>query len=786
MVILAKNAGFCFGVKRAVDAVEKNIDKKIVTFGPLIHNKNVIESFRSRGVRSIDSISEAQTGETVVIRSHGASADIYAQLNSKGIDYIDATCPYVKRIHERVSKADKNGIPVIIIGEIGHPEVTGILGWAGKNSFVVYSIKDVDKLPELKKAVVVAQTTITEEKWNSILAVLQDKIDEIVPFMSICEATKERQHEAKQIAQKSDAVIVVGGKFSSNTKKLYELCKRYCKNVYHIEDKSELLLEKMSFGDIIGIVAGASTPDTMIREVYNYMIENEKVLPIDGEQIASENDAANDKVEDTSKEYPTSEEPAIEETIKATKPDEENEENNEPEPEAEDTADADSESIDENAEAVEEDIAAAKEPEPEAEAAEEDTAKADVVDEKIVQEPKEENAAPVTEQDEFLEGLEKTIRLKKGELVKGSIVQITDEDVCVNIGYKSDGIIHKSELSFKDEDAKDAFKVGDEIEAEIISMNDGEGNVLLSRKRVEKKQNWIKMQENVGTDKLFKCTIRKAVKGGVTTKIEGYSAFIPASHLSLKYIEDLKEFEGQELEVTLIDADKRQERLVASHKSVLLKEKREKEAQIWDSFVKGEHITGVVKRLTDFGAFVDVGGVDGLLHISDLAWSRVKHPSDIVSEGQELELLILNVDPAKRKIALGYKQLQPKPWDTVPEKYHAGDVVTGKVVRIVPFGAFVQLEPTVDGLIHISQVTTHRIERVEDELRVGDEVEVKILEVNAEKRKISLSRKALLTPEEVPEEKKKEFDKEESFKYELPPVQESTVSLADFFPKNEE
>ena len=268
--------------------------------------------------------------------------------------------------------------------------------------------------------------------------------------------------------------------------------------------------------------------------------------------------------------------------------------------------------------------------------------------------------------------------------------------------------------------------------------------------------------------------------------MDGYSTFIPASHLSLKYIEDLKQFEGQEIEVTLIDADKRQERLVASHKTVLIEQKKEREAELWQAFSKGEHIHGVVKRLTDFGAFVDVGGVDGLLHISDLAWSRVKHPSDVVSEGQELELLILNVDPEKKKIALGYKQLLPKPWDLVPEKYHAGDVVTGKVVRIVPFGAFVQLEPAIDGLIHISQISSHRLERVEDELRVGDDVEVKILDVNSDKHKISLSRRALLPQEDKPMEKKEKFKREENFNYEIPPVQESTVSLADFFPKEEE
>ena len=745
MIIIAKNAGFCFGVKRAVEAVENNLDHHIVTLGPLIHNEYVVRSFEERGVRCIHHLSEVQSGETVVIRSHGASPQIFDEMEKRGIAYIDATCPFVKRIHERVKQAKEDHVPVVIIGKAGHPEVDGIIGWAGDDSYAVYTEDQIQQLPHLHQAVVVAQTTITEDKWNDSITALEHKIEKIIPFFSICSATKERQNEAKEIAQKSNTVIVVGGKESSNTQKLYELCKRYCKNVYYIEHYRELLLEKMCFGGIIGIVAGASTPDTMIREVFNYMIENEKVPPANDDTVDIA-DVATDTAEETVQEIETADtenDGILEETI----PEETEDDNNETTDDEQDNVDAEN---DADVEMVE-----------------------------------EEQDAP-TEKEEFLEGLEKVVRLKKGQIVKGNIVQITDEDICINIGYKSDGIIHKDEISMQDINPKDVFEIGQEIEAEVISLNDGEGNVILSRKRMEKKQNWLKMKENVGSDKVYQCVVKKAVKGGVTTKIEGYSTFIPASHLALKYIEDLKQFEGKEIEVMIIDADKRQERLVASHKNVLLKEKEEKESQLWNSFNKGDHVNGVVKRLTDFGAFVDVGGVDGLLHISDISWSRVKHPSDVISEGQELELIVLNVEPAKKKVALGYKQLQPKPWDLVSTKYHVGDVVSGKVVRIVPFGAFVQLEPTVDGLVHISQVSKQRLEKVEDELHVGDEIDVKILEVNPEKHKISLSRKALLASEEPKIDKKETSGSEENFKYELPPVQESTVSLADFFPKQDE
>ena len=726
MVILAKHAGFCFGVKRAVDAVERRIGQRIVTLGPLIHNRGVVESLEARGVRCVNSIDEVVEGETVVIRSHGAAPEVYDALSKKGASHIDATCPFVKRIHERVVEAKQNGHYVIIVGEAGHPEVDGTLGWAGDNACAVYSQRDVDALPLLSEAVVVAQTTITEEKWLRMLDALGQKIDCLIPFKSICFATQQRQTEAEQLARKADCMIIVGGTQSSNTRKLVELCAKYCKNIYHIEHKNELLLEKKPTGDIIGIVAGASTPDTMIREVFDYMIDNDKALPlIDGEEVTTEQAVANDTADFNDEKGSVADEPT-------------------------------------------------------------DASDALEVTQEEVQQQEQPAEKPATEQDEFLEGLEKVVRLKKGQLITGNVVQVTDDDVCVNIGYKSDGIIHKNELSTQEINPKDFFNIGDEIEAEVISLNDGEGNVLLSRKRMEKKQNWLKMQENIGTETLYKCTIKKAVKGGVTTRIEGYSAFIPASHLSLKYVEDLKEFEGKEIEVTLIDADKKQERLVASHKSVLLKEKKEKDKEVWETFQKGTVIKGVVKRLTDFGAFVDVGGVDGLLHISDLAWMRVKHPSDVVSEGQELDLMVLNVDSAKKKIALGYKQLQPKPWDTVPEKYHAGDVIKGKVVRIVPFGAFIQLEPMIDGLVHISQITTHRLEKVEDALRLGDEVEAKVLDVSADKRKISLSIRALMPEEDRPAEKKEISRRDENFHYEIPPVQESTVSLADFFPKKDE
>lgn len=388
--------------------------------------------------------------------------------------------------------------------------------------------------------------------------------------------------------------------------------------------------------------------------------------------------------------------------------------------------------------------------------------------------------------EDFMAEIEKSfVYIKRGQIVTGTVVQISDSEICVNIGYKSDGIIKKENLTAAgDENPMDLFKVGDEIEAEVVTLNDGEGNVVLSRKSIESKLKWKELVESLDENAVYTVKVDKVVKGGVLAKLDGYDAFIPASQLSLRYVEDLSEFVGQELEVNIIEADKRQRRFVLSHKNILKAQAEEQEKKLYETFKKGDKVTGKVKRLTDFGAFVDIGGIDGLLHITDISWVKIKHPSDVLNVGDEIEVLILNVDPEKKRISLGLKQLSPKPWDLVPEKYIVGDTVEGTVVRIMPFGAFVSLEPTIDGLVHISQVTNRRLEKVEEELRIGDKVTAKIMEVNPAKKRISLSIRALMDEPEKPAKKDDDSkDREEKFHYEIPPVEEATSSLADFFPK---
>ncbi len=319
----------------------------------------------------------------------------------------------------------------------------------------------------------------------------------------------------------------------------------------------------------------------------------------------------------------------------------------------------------------------------------------------------------------------------------------------VNIGYKSDGVIPPNELSGdSDVKAEDLFKEGDPIEVEVVKVNDGEGNVILSRKNVESKKVWDELmnQENI-EEKIFDAVGKEVVKGGLIADMSGIRAFVPASQVSVKYIENLSEFVGKPMRLKVLEVDRQRKRIVASQKQVLLAEAAAERRAKWEALVVGSKVNGIVRRIADFGAFVDIGGIDGLVHVTDAAWGRVKHPSDVFSIGQEIEVLILNVDVEKERVSLGYKQLQPKPWTLAAEKYPVGSIVEGKVVRIVPFGAFVALESTIDGLIHISQVSIHRIAKVEDELKVGDMVRCKVLEVSPEAKRISLSRKEALLDE---------------------------------------
>ena len=591
------------------------------------------------GIVPVDALEEIPDGVRAVIRSHGVDRATYDALARKDCEVVDATCPFVARIHGMAREASRAGIPLVVVGEAEHPEVRGILGWTDGEKYAVLSREDVERLPHLSKALVVSQTTMVEEKFRELCSALAGKIDRPDVRATICPATRDRQNECVEIARKADVMIVIGGRESSNSRKLYRLAARFCPRTFFIESAAELSGVRAAPSDVIGITAGASTPDCIIKEVVARMNDIEKKAPIEETQ-----------------------DPSV----------------------------------------------------------------------------------------MSMEDVDKTlVQLRPGQIVTGQVVQISDDEVCVNVGYKADGLIKKSDLSSTD------VKIGDEIEVEVVKVNDGEGNVLLSQKNIVNRKAWEDICAKEEAGEFVEGIGKEAVKGGLLADVEGVRTFIPASQLSLRYVEKIDEFVGQPMKLKIIEIDKAKKRIVASRKAVLMAEEAEKKKHIWETLEVGSIVKGTVRRLADFGAFVDIGGVDGLVHVTDLSWGRVKHPSDVVSVGQEIDVKILNVDPERERISLSYKQTQPRPWTVAADKYPVGSVVEGKVVRITTFGAFVELEPGLDGLVHISQCALTRIAKVEDAVNVGDIVRVKVLDVNTEAKRISLSIREVLEDEaldSVPED----------------------------------
>ncbi|MDR1620116.1 MAG: bifunctional 4-hydroxy-3-methylbut-2-enyl diphosphate reductase/30S ribosomal protein S1 [Clostridiales bacterium] len=706
-IIVAKNVGFCFGVERAVNMALSlaNPAAPTYTYGELIHNEAVIRQLKDHCIYPNEQLDSLQEGAKLIIRSHGVSPDIYRQCEERRIALYDATCPFVQRIHHIVEAAKNEQKRILIAGQPDHPEVLGIQGWAGMNAHVVQDYSDINRLSAGETpAILVAQTTFDKQAYEAIIKRCRERFENIVCYDTICDTTVARQKEAELLAKSCTVMIVVGGRHSSNTKKMACICERYAKSTYSIENAGELLLEKIHSDDIIGIVAGASTPHWMIREVVTVMNELEKAT-------------VETQMETTSAQETIPVEAAI--TLEVEAPVQ---------------APAD---VAEEAPSV---TATQAEPPAEDKPAEEDAAAAAT---------KEQDA----DSDNFAEALEKTmVRIRSSQIITGTVIQVVDDEVFVSIGYKSDGFIPKNEFSSDPAVVPgDVVKVGDSIEVEVLKVNDGEGNVLLSRKGVEGKKLWEELMANEDIEnKVFEGVGKDVVKGGLIASINGLRAFVPASHVSIKYVENLSEFVGKPMRLAVIEVNRSQKRIVASQKKVMLAEQENAKKERWATLEAGTKVTGVVRRLTDFGAFVDIGGLDGLIHVTDIAWGRVKHPSDVLKIGQEIEVIMLNIDVEKKRVSLGYKQLQPKPWTMAAEKYPVGSIVEGKVVRIVPFGAFVALEPTIDGLIHISQVSVRRIAKVEDEINVGDIVRCKVLDVNAEAKRISLSRKDVIL-EENPE-----------------------------------
>ncbi len=636
-VEVAAHAGFCMGVKRAVEKAEAAAEDGTpsCTLGELIHNPDVVRRLAERGLEPINSPEEA-AGRRVLIRSHGVSPEVLEQLRSAGNEVMDLTCPFVDKLHRIVEESSRDGTPVILVGEENHPEVRGTAGWAHGEVRIIANAAEAEKLPETERAVIVCQTTFPHSRWEEILGVLKRKVRNPDSHCTICSATETRQREAAELASRVDAMIVVGGRNSANTQKLYDICRERCPQTILAESAAEIPPAFANNDSAkIGITAGASTPTDSLKEVVTRMseLENKDLTPTT--EVENHND-------------------------------------------------------------------------------------------------------------DFMAEVESTlVRIRPGQTLTGKVVQITDDEVCVNIGYKADGLIKRTDLVDQD------VKLDDDIEVEVVKVNDGEGNVLLSQRNIVNRKAWDSLMAKNEEGGYVDAVGKEAVKGGLIADIGGVRAFVPASQLSQRYVEKIGDFVGKAMKLKILEVDEAKKRVVASRKAVVAEEAAAKKKEAWERLEEGIVIHGIVRRLTDFGAFVDVGGVDGLIHITDLSWGRIKHPSEVVKPNQEVDVKILSLDPERERIQLGYKQLQPHPWDTAVEKYPEGEIVTGKVVRITDFGAFVELEPGLDGLVHISQCATTRVAKVEDAVKVGDEVQVKVLSVDPEKKRISLSIRQAIEPEPV-------------------------------------
>lgn len=340
------------------------------------------------------------------------------------------------------------------------------------------------------------------------------------------------------------------------------------------------------------------------------------------------------------------------------------------------------------------------------------------------------------------------VSLHTGDIVKGTVISVSNEEVSVNLGYKSDGIIPRGEFS---SDANvvpsKILNAGDEIEVFVVRVNDGDGNVLLSKKRIEAQKGMEDIEAAFNEKTPVTGKVTEIVKGGIIAVVNGVRVFIPSSQVSNRFVEDLSVFKGQELTFNIIELDRTKRRIIGGRKEMIQKEINEKKAELFAKIEIGSKITGTVSRLTDFGAFVDLGGVDGLIHISEMSWGRISNPKEVLSEGQSVDCIVLDVDKEKGKISLSLKDINSNPWNSAAEKYAVGSIVEGKVVRMVPFGAFVELEPGVDGLVHISQIANKHVVKPEDELKIGEIIKVKVLEVNAEQKKISLSKREADEPQ---------------------------------------
>ncbi|MCQ2461074.1 MAG: bifunctional 4-hydroxy-3-methylbut-2-enyl diphosphate reductase/30S ribosomal protein S1 [Clostridia bacterium] len=649
-VILAEKAGFCFGVERACKGLQDFVQdmtpkerKRTYCLGELIHNNYINKKIADVGLTIEDDFAKIPDGSNVIIRAHGVPKVVYDDFKKRNINYVDMTCPFVKKIHDIVLKIEGDNSVILIAGIPDHPEVIGICGFCNVPYYVFQNCSELqDILTNLSKekpnceVFVVSQTTFSLKEWGKCINILKKIYTNSTVYDTICKSTEERQLEADGLSKKCDAMVVIGSNHSSNTVKLYNVCKENCKTCL-IESAKELDLGFLEGSSTIGVTAGASTPAATIKEVLEAMSEVENKIVNDAEDF----------------------EAMLEESLS---------------------------------------------------------------------------------------------NMSTDQRVKGVIVGITPTEIQIDIGRKQTGYISYNEWSF-DPTANPAeeAKVGDEINVVIMKTNDVEGTIMCSKKRFDSANSWDELEAAIESGEMLEGTVTDVIKGGIiATTQKGVRVFIPGSLTGIPKDAPMDDLKNTKVSFKILEVNKQRRRAVGSIKAQASSARKEAQEKFWAQAEVGQVYTGVVKSLTNYGAFVDIGGVDGMVHISELSWKRIKHPSDVLAVGDTVEVFIKALD--NNKISLGYKKDEDNPWAILKNTYAEGDVVKAKIVGMTAFGAFANVIDGIDGLIHISQIANKRIEKPQDVLKVGEEVEAKITEIDYDKKRVSLSIRALLPEEEVVEE----------------------------------
>lgn len=681
--LVAKAAGFCYGVKRAIDLAEQSINSQVYALGPLVHNPQEMQRLADQGICVVSKLDQVPTGSSVLIRAHGAPPEVYEQARQRGLLLIDATCPHVSSlINKSVSFVDR-GMRLLILGDAEHPEVQAVLAWAGPQATVISGVEDLLSLEIEPPVALVAQTTTKTDLFRQVAQTLADQGVLAEIGHTICDATAERQQAAVHLSRQVDIMVVVGGYNSANTRNLVQLCSETGTPTHHVESAADLLPSWFSSGATVGISAGASTPDWIIKEVVT-TVENMENKDVEMTTEVKEEAETEVKVEAVETEVKV-EETETETEATANPVEEETKANLD---QAEETREAAAEAIDQSDDGITGDMA----------------------------------------------------NIKTGQVVTGTVVRVTDSEVYVDIRYKSDGIVPMNELSnLPNVQPSEVVHEGDQIRVVVLRLENKEGNVVLSKRRADAEEGWKAAEAAFAQGEVVSGEVVEVVKGGLIVSLFDLRAFLPASLVDLRFVPDLSVYVGQDVSVKIIEMENNRKRLVVSRKAAIEEMSASRREATWEALEEGQVLQGAVQRLTDFGAFVDIGGVDGLVHVSEISWGRVNHPSEALSEGQEVKVKVLGVDRERERISLSMKQAESDPWTLVGDQFTVGSVVKGRVMRTVSFGAFVEITPGVEGLVHISQLSNERVEKTEDVVNPGDEVDVRILSLSPGERRISLS-----------------------------------------------